>query len=138
MLGTDGASAMLGKYSGATTFLKTYLPYAIPIHCIAHREALAAQDASDPMADLVDTTMRLSYNYFAHSSKRNLLYDALIGSLDTEDLPELAKIHAVRWLSRGKCLDSFIRNLGPLQVFFLSDVEKKGVGVTADEASKCS
>jgi hypothetical protein len=51
---------MLGRYNGATTFLASYMPYAIPIHCIAHKEALAAKDVSELLADSVDALMKLN------------------------------------------------------------------------------
>nr|XP_006823534.1 PREDICTED: uncharacterized protein LOC102807508 [Saccoglossus kowalevskii] len=44
---TDGASVMTGKHKGVTTLLKNQVnPFLIATHCIAHRLALAASQAS--------------------------------------------------------------------------------------------
>jgi hypothetical protein len=94
------------------------MPYAIPIHCIAHKEALAAKDVTGFLADSVDVLMKQVYSYFCNSSKRNALYSALLEGLENDDIPEISKLHEVRWLSRGKALDSFLRNIAPLQHFF--------------------
>lgn len=45
--GSDGASAMVGSRSGVATRLKSHNSVIISIHCIAHRLALAAGQASD-------------------------------------------------------------------------------------------
>ena len=66
------------------------MPYAIPIHCIAHKEALAAKDVSELLADSVDALMKQVYSYFCNSSKRNALYSALLEGLDNEDVPEIS------------------------------------------------
>lgn len=123
---------MLGIHNGATTFLKSFMPYALPIHCVAHKEALAAKDVNDPIADATEKVMTGVYYYFCNSSKRCSLYQTLLIGLDSEDIPGLAKLHVIRWLSRGKTLDAFVRNLGPLQIYFLSTASKD---VIADECT---
>ena len=45
--GSDGASVMTGVRSGISTRLKADNPYIVNIHCVAHRLALAAAQASD-------------------------------------------------------------------------------------------
>ena len=40
---TDGAPAMLGKYSGFKANLQQVAPYAFMIHCMIHGEALAVR-----------------------------------------------------------------------------------------------
>jgi hypothetical protein len=40
---------MFGRFNGATVFLRSYMPYAISLHGMAHREALAAKDVNDPL-----------------------------------------------------------------------------------------
>ena len=43
---TDGASSMVGNENSFINFLKKDVPNLVGVHCIAHREALAASDAS--------------------------------------------------------------------------------------------
>ena len=44
--GSDGASSMRGIHEGLSTKLRRDAPHFLDIHCIAHREALATNDAS--------------------------------------------------------------------------------------------
>ena len=44
--GSDGAAVMVGRVSGVSTRLKVHNPVMINIHCVAHRLALAAAQAS--------------------------------------------------------------------------------------------
>ena len=45
--GSDGAAVMVGRVSGVSTRLRVHNPVIINIHCVAHRLALAAANASD-------------------------------------------------------------------------------------------
>lgn len=45
-LGSDGANVMVGKKNGVAALLRQTHPSLINIHCIAHRLALAAGQAS--------------------------------------------------------------------------------------------
>ena len=46
-LGSDGASVMLGCRGGVSTLMKERVPYPIANHCVAHRLALACEQAAD-------------------------------------------------------------------------------------------
>ncbi|CAI5460812.1 unnamed protein product [Closterium sp. Yama58-4] len=43
---TDGASVMTGKKNGVVALLRKRCPWLVAVHCVAHREALAAKDAA--------------------------------------------------------------------------------------------
>ena len=45
--GSDGAAVMIGQRTGVSARLKERNPLMINIHCVAHRLALAASQASD-------------------------------------------------------------------------------------------
>lgn len=45
-MGSDGANVMIGKKNGVVALLKKTHPTLINVHCIAHRLALAAGQAS--------------------------------------------------------------------------------------------
>ncbi|CAI7738025.1 unnamed protein product [Closterium sp. NIES-54] len=50
-ISTNGANVMMGCKSGLVTRLRLRIPHLVTTHCIAHREALAAKDASDDIPD---------------------------------------------------------------------------------------
>ena len=41
---TDGAPAMVGRYRGFVSFLKTAVPNVLAIHCVIHRQHLVAKN----------------------------------------------------------------------------------------------
>ena len=45
--GSDGAAVMIGRRSSVSTRLRVHNPFMINIHCVAHRLALAAAQASE-------------------------------------------------------------------------------------------
>jgi len=50
--GFDGGSSMRGICEGLSTKLRRHAPHLLDIHCISHREALAANDASSYFEEL--------------------------------------------------------------------------------------
>jgi len=46
-IATDGASCMTEVHQGVVARLRVLVPHLVGTHCIAHREALAANDAND-------------------------------------------------------------------------------------------
>ena len=50
--GSDGASSMRGIREGLSSKLRRDAPHLLDVHCIAHREALAANDASSHFLEL--------------------------------------------------------------------------------------
>ena len=68
--GTDGAAAMLGKLNGATVFLKSYMPFAISCHCVAHKEALASKDVTKPR---ISGTHMISMTLIQRTLRKNFL-----------------------------------------------------------------
>jgi len=99
---TDGASSMLGSENGFVTFLKNDLPNLIGTHCIAHREALAASDASKkiPKFLFVEKLANKLYSWVGNSAKRNNELIYLLEVMELESL-QVLQIHGIRWLSRG-------------------------------------
>ena len=50
--GSDGASVMTGRLTGVAVQLQGHSPNMIAVHCVNHRLALAAAQASDSVAYL--------------------------------------------------------------------------------------
>ena len=74
--GSDGASTMVGSYSGVARILKNNLnPFFLSCDCISHKTNLAALDASKisdckVISDEVNTILNAIVSYFNISSKR--------------------------------------------------------------------
>ncbi|CAI7768980.1 unnamed protein product [Closterium sp. NIES-54] len=69
-ISTNGASMMTGKNNGVVARLRLRIPHLASIHCIVHREALAARDAADAVPELrmVDDMVRAFAEHIGRSS----------------------------------------------------------------------
>ena len=78
----------------------------LDVHCIAHREALAANDASSHFLELqfIDKFANKVYSWLGKSSKRHGELKELMESFQITKL-EILQIHQIRWLSRGKVME---------------------------------
>ena len=106
---TDGASSMLGSENGFVTFLKNDLPNLIGTHCIAHREALAASDASKKIPEFlfVEKLANKVYSWVGNSAKINNELISLLEVMELESL-QVLQIHGIRWLSRGQVVERLV------------------------------
>lgn len=70
---TDGAPSMVGCENGFVTLLKNDLPNLFGTHCIAHREAFAASDASKKILEFlyVEKIANKVYSWVGNSAKIN-------------------------------------------------------------------
>ena len=111
-MGSDGASVMLGRRSGVVARLKATVPWLIGNHCVAHRLALAAGQASGSVQylnrfkSIVDQLFRF-YNY---SAVRTAGLAEIQKALDQ---PQLKLKHAcdTRWLSHDMAVTALRRCL---------------------------
>ena len=93
---TDGASSMVGCENGFVTLLKNDLPNLIGTHCIAHREALAASDASKKIPEFlfVEKIANKVYSWVGNSKKRNNELISLLDIMEIESL-QVLQIHGI-------------------------------------------
>ncbi|XP_070554693.1 E3 SUMO-protein ligase KIAA1586-like [Ptychodera flava] len=119
---TDGASVMTGKHKGVTTLLKQDNPFIIRTHCIAHRLALAAAQASHaiPYLDKFGEKLNQIYNYFHYSTKHKSKLTKIFSVLNMELRRQFVRPCDTRWLSVGGAVDAVLANLNPL-IMCLSD-----------------
>ncbi|CAI7883128.1 unnamed protein product [Closterium sp. NIES-53] len=89
-ISTDGANVMMGCKSGLVTRLRLHIPHLVTTHCIAHREALAAKDASDDIPDfnIVDKVIR---NVAEHLGRSGPWHQRFLEELDYASLHALIK-----------------------------------------------
>ena len=80
VVSTDGASTMIGHENGLVSFLKKNNPNLIIVHCLAHRESLAAIDASKKIHELfyVEKIANNVYSWIQNSPKRNNEHNDLL------------------------------------------------------------
>lgn len=120
---TDGAPSMLGKNVGLMGLLTndTKYPDILPVHCIIHRENLAAKYFK---FESVMTTVLQIVNFIRSSAKNHRQFINFIGELDLEDKPDDLSFHCVvRWLSTSNVLNRFVDLLEPITAF-LSEKDK--------------
>ena len=117
-LATDGARAMTGKVNGLAALMKKDNPYLLPVHCIAHRLALAAsQSAKDvPYLTKFQRCLVSIYSYFKHSTTRvhNLQE---IGKVLEDPLLKYQPVYEVRWMSLHSAVQAVRRTLNSLMMF---------------------
>ncbi|CAI7789861.1 unnamed protein product [Closterium sp. NIES-54] len=104
-MSTDGASVMMGKNNGVVARLRLRIPHLVSSHCIAHREALAAKDATKALLkfEMVDSLLRQVAEHLGSSGPWHQRFMSLQEVFTATNL-ELQGIHQVRWLSRGDAI----------------------------------
>uniref|UniRef100_A0A1B6MPL2 Uncharacterized protein n=1 Tax=Graphocephala atropunctata TaxID=36148 RepID=A0A1B6MPL2_9HEMI len=106
-IATDGAPAMVGKKQGLIGLLNedTSYPDFLPVHCIIHREHLAAKYFQYPQIMQVVLTI---VNYIRSSAKTHRQFKSFLEGLDNDELPDDVSWYClVRWLSVSNVLDRF-------------------------------
>ncbi|XP_024535893.1 uncharacterized protein LOC9637723 [Selaginella moellendorffii] len=86
--------------------LRMICPKIIGVHCVAHREALAAKDGfttNQPIFDAIDKLAQKIKSWLGKSSLRHKELKELLQSYCLKELKMLA-MHDVRWLSRGEVM----------------------------------
>ncbi len=67
---TDGASVMTGIHTGVVTQLQLVAPWALPMHCMAHRTNLCAAVLKRwPLVQDIVQLLHSCHNYMCRSSK---------------------------------------------------------------------
>jgi len=128
---SDGASAMIGKYSGAATLLQQILGVkCCAFHCMAHRLELAVNSVVKNITAVSHFRMLCEefHNIYAHSTKRLVQLQSAAKELSLQ-IFKIGRVFDVRWLmSTYSAVDAIWRDLAPLQshMAFLS-----GDGYTA-------
>ena len=101
---------MRGIREGLSTKLRRHAPHLLDIHCITHREALVANDASSYFVELqaIDKFANKVYSWLGKSTKRHGELKELMESFQITRL-EVLQIHHIRWLSRGKVMERLVK-----------------------------
>ena len=99
-IATDSASAMTGKHNDFVAKLKKVAPHVMTIHCIIHRQHLAAKSLSNDMEEALKVATS-TINFV----KANALHDCLFEKLYEGDDHQTLLLHTeVRCLSKENSL----------------------------------
>ena len=112
---TDGAPAMLGVRRGFTARVRQINPSVQVIHCLLHRENLAAQHLSLNLSAVMKEVVGV-VNFIKASDVDSRLFEQLCVDLGSQ-FRHLIFYSNVRWLSRGKLLRCVIDLRTKVQVF---------------------
>ena len=117
--GSDGAAVMTSTRNGVTGRLQRMNPKLVNIHCIAHRLALATSQAAEKVNYLKEFQEILTslYYYFKRSSVRNEKIKSIQEILDEPQM-RCKEVHAVRWLSFFKTLETVYLTWDSLVTYF--------------------
>lgn len=107
-------STNLGKNSGFKALLKRVAPHTFVIHCMIHRDALAAQTMPEYLMKVLSQVIKM-VNHIKSSGLNMRLLRLLCNEMDA-DHTNLLFCTQVQWLSRGSIV---------LRVFELHEELKK-------------
>ena len=98
--GADGVSTFQGAKTGVTQQIQSkYAPFALGVHCMAHRCNLAFKTLSQlDIMNRIEGLLKSSHAYFKHSPKRHLEFVKLAELMETKGL-KLLKNVKTRWVS---------------------------------------
>jgi len=99
---SDGAAAMMGKNLGFNARLKRVAPHCTIIHCVLHRQALAARKLSPELHEILSTSIKI-INQIKAKALNSRVFQQLCEGNDEKHTTLLLHTE-VRWLSRGRTL----------------------------------
>lgn len=119
---TDGAAAMIGKYRGFIALMKREIPDLVGIHCVIHRQHLAARGLSTELHDVLNTVLKCVCKIKARSLNDRLF--RLLCEENDEEFQRLLLHTDIRWLSKGNCLLRFY-SLFDTVVQFIENIDSE-------------
>ena len=98
--GADGVSTFQGAKTGVTHQIQSkYAPFALGVHCMAHRCNIAFKTLSQlDIMNRIEDLLKSSHAYFKHSPKWHLEFVKLAKLMETKGL-KLLKNVKTRWVS---------------------------------------
>lgn len=96
---TDGCRSMSGQYGGLQALIREKAPAARWTHCLIHREALASQEVSPDLNEVLETIMSV-VNYIKTRPQKARFFRNMCIDMGAEHTSLLYYCKS-RWLSRG-------------------------------------
>lgn len=120
---TDGAPAMTGWKKGlAARIAEVANSEFQSSHCMLHREALAAKDASPELSATLKMCVKM-INHIKANALNSRLFSLICADMD-EEHKTLFFHTEVRWLSRGKMLSRLFELREEMKTFFEKAIAK--------------
>lgn len=100
-IGTDNASVMVGVNNGVFSRLKQEIPHLVLVRCLCHSLQLAVSAAAKEFLPRnLEFLIRETYDWFARSSSRQVIYKELYKSINDGQKPlKIVQACQTRWLS---------------------------------------
>lgn len=100
-IGCDNASVMTGKDNGVYALLKKEVNHLVLVICVNHSIQLAVTVAATKvLPDHLEFLLTETYNWFSHSTNRQLSYKSMYNALNNGIYPlKITRISDTRWLS---------------------------------------
>ncbi|CAG8584582.1 1171_t:CDS:2, partial [Scutellospora calospora] len=124
-IGSDGASTMIRKKNGVAAIFKKQNPFLLEYHCIAHRLALTAKDATEkvPYFENYNSIINNLYSYFS-SSYKQIINLRLIEQIFDDPNLVLLQIINTRWLSLSNVVSNLHQILKSVKTVLNEDSSK--------------
>ena len=103
-IASDGAAAMTEKVKGFVSRMKAVAPHISHVHCIVHRQHLAAKSIGGDMKESLNDAIH-AINFVKANSLNDRLF---IQFCETEKFKTLLLHTEVRWLPKGLSLERFV------------------------------
>ena len=121
-LGSDGASVMTGKNNGEGAKLKKINPFMLLMHRVAHKLALASEDAASevPYCRKHHSTLKGLYNFF-HTSPNHYSVQKEVMQILNDPMVHIQQVHTIRWLTMHRAVEA-VRKCFPSLLSTLSTI----------------
>ena len=118
-IATDGASVMVGKNHSVFTLLKQKQPSLQLIRCVCHSLDIVAHKAMQLLPSNLDYMIRETYNWFAHSAKRQSDYSSVYKTINDGGCPlKFISPSSTRWLVISDCIERILEQEDALKLHF--------------------
>ena len=119
-LGTDNASVMTGINSGEFARLKAEVPHLQLIKCVCHSLQLSvSHTACEKLPRHLEFMIKEIYNWFSHSSVRQIKYKELYETINDGAPPlKLIQLSQTRWLSIERAVARILQQWVELRTHF--------------------
>ena len=117
---TDSAGSMSGKTNGFINLFTQHVGLSIlSFHCIIHQQVLCAKTGFKSLQNIMDVVTKLINLMAAHPLSKQK-FKELLGDMDSTHVG-LLMYNNVRWLSRGKVLERFVKCLDEIMIFLTTE-----------------
>ncbi|CAG4936527.1 unnamed protein product [Parnassius apollo] len=113
-IGTDNASVMVGVSNEVFVRLKQEIPHLVLVRCLCHSLQLAISAAAKEFLPRnLEFLIRETYDWFARSSSRQVIYKELYKSINDGQKPlKIVQTCQTRWLSIVCCVENLYAMAG--------------------------